>query len=36
MRTVYIDESGLLSPIDGDHFLIVTALITNSARDIKI
>ncbi len=36
MKTVYIDESGSPSPIDGDRYLIITALITKSERDIEI
>ncbi len=36
MKTVYVDESGSPSPIDGERYLIITALITKSERDIKI
>lgn len=36
MKTVYIDESGSPSPTDGDRYLIITALIVKSERDIKI
>jgi len=36
MKIVYVDESGSPSPTDGDRFLVVTALITNSERDIRI
>ena len=36
MKIVYVDESGSPSPTDGDKFLIVTALITNSERAIRI
>lgn len=36
MKAVYIDESGSPSPTDGERYLIITALITNSERDIGI
>jgi len=36
MKTVYVDESGSPSSIDGDRYLIITALIAKSDRTIRL